>query len=63
LHDDKPGALQCLYGLLGDDASHHLVSAVRPLASVKLQQVGDSLGDVLGLRARQLLGVAPAGAG
>ena len=57
----KPGALQCLYKLLGDDASHHLVSAVRPLACVKLQRVGDSLGDVLGLRGRQLLGVAHAG--
>ena len=34
LHDDEPGAIQRLDKLLGHDASHHLVGAVRPLATV-----------------------------
>jgi hypothetical protein len=48
LHDDKSGASQRLHD--GDDASHNLVGAVRPLATVELQRVRDGLGDVVGLR-------------
>lgn len=61
LHDDEPGAFQCLHELLGDDASHHLASVIHPLAPAVAQREGDSLGDIVGLRGRELLGVGHAG--
>jgi hypothetical protein len=61
MRDDKPGALQCRYELLGNDASHNLVGAVRPLATVELQRVGDRLGQVLGLRGCELRCIGRAG--
>ena len=53
LHDDEPGALQCLHERPGDDASHHLASVIHPLAPAVAQREGDSFGDVVGLRGRE----------
>ena len=50
----KPGALQRLHDLLGDDASHHLASVVHPFAPAVAQREGYSLGDVVGLRGCEL---------
>ena len=61
LHDDEPSAFQRLHEPLGDNASHHLASVVHPLAPAVAQREGDSLGDVVGLRGRELLGVSHAG--
>jgi len=61
LHDDEPGALQRLHEPPRDDASHHLASVIHPLAPAVAQREGDGLGDVVGLRGRQLVGVGHAG--